>query len=99
MIRITNCKPGDLAIVVGAARPQFAANLGKIVEVLGPASSYFVKLSGGLPCWRVRSRGGKLLTREGMEETGVARDCDLRPILPGKKKLARLRETVGPASL
>ena len=75
-----NCKPGDLAVIVGASREKFVANIGKIVEVLEPASDYFVQLAGGLHCWRVKSRGGPVLTREGMGPFGVARDCDLRPI-------------------
>ena len=76
----THCVPGDLAVFVGASRPRFADNIGRIVEVIGPASDYFVKLAEGTPCWHVRSLGGKVVTRDGLDSVGVARDCDLRPI-------------------
>jgi len=76
---MTRCMPGDLAIFVNASRERFAGNIGKIVQVLGPASNHFVALAGG-PCWHVRALGGVVLTREGVDSVGVARDCDLRPI-------------------
>jgi hypothetical protein len=76
----TRCAPGDLAIFVAVSRDRFEDNLGKIVEVLGPASDYFVKLAGGVPCWHVRTLGGVVVTRDGVDSVGVARDCDLRPI-------------------
>ena len=80
MTRPTHCVPGDLAIFVAASRERFADNIGRIVEVIGPASDYFVELAGGMPCWHVRTLGGVVVTREGVDSVGVARDCDLRPI-------------------
>ena len=79
MTRATRCKPGDLAIFVAASRERFAGNIGKIVEIIEPAADHFIELAGG-PCWHVRTLGGVVVTRDGVDYLGVARDCDLQPI-------------------
>jgi hypothetical protein len=94
MTRPTHCVPGDLAIFVAASRERFAGNIGRIVQVVGPASDYFVELAGGMPCWHVRTLGGVVVTREGVDSVGVARDCDLRPIRGQRETVVEVDKAV-----
>lgn len=87
-----NCKPGDLAIVIGSSRYS-----GRLVEVLDLAPNAWFRLPNGqLHCppgdnesWVVNVLGSPIATRVGgdgatrLVNQGVAPDSKLRP-LPGK---------------
>lgn len=73
-----NCKPGDLAILV---RDPVASNIGRIVEVIGPATCLT-----GAPAWHVASKGAPMVvlnvrTRIPFLDTrGDVYDADLVPV-------------------
>lgn len=74
-----NCKPGDLAIVV---RDLFAENIGRVVEIIGPA-----KWVTDAPAWDCVSRGQPLRVlwidrapETYLSQQGDAYDSDLMPI-------------------
>ncbi|UEP23132.1 hypothetical protein LL999_23080 [Burkholderia ambifaria] len=70
-----NCKPGDLAIMVTSGIKE---NIGKIFEVLGPAShetTFFGHFS-----WRVRASSPALDNAGEFTLVGTAFDAHLRPV-------------------
>lgn len=88
------CKPGDLAVIIGAKNPE---NNGVFVDVLayagdGPSvvhEGINIKVTG--PAWIVRAKHGQLMTRaEGTGRpmyfrSGPIADCCLQPIRPPAK--------------
>ncbi|NSX16001.1 hypothetical protein HTY52_18105 [Cupriavidus taiwanensis] len=87
-----NCKPRDLAILVGAFTSEGRKNIGMIVEVmfLAPAGRFEMPdgtrcLGGNGDAWAIKSAGKpfSILTVGGWAREshyGVAHDCHLRPV-------------------
>ncbi len=87
-----NCKPGDLAILVGATTSEGRKNIGMIVEVLHLAPTTRFEMPDGTWCmggdgeaWAIKSAGKPftILTVGGWTREshyGVADDCHLRPV-------------------
>jgi hypothetical protein len=65
-----NCKPGDLALIVGADHPQ---NLGRIVQVVR-AYPYMQN------AWWVKHNGRPGVSLNGLVMEGWSFDHELRPI-------------------
>jgi hypothetical protein len=96
-----NCKPGDLAVIVGSSHP---ANDGLLVEVLkrwvGPGNFQGYRFAGDEPAWVCRSVGRPMITPKwGKEiqfyERPVA-DAILRPIRPGDVTDEEVRDLYAP---
>jgi len=69
------CKHGDLAVIVGEY-PGCEANIGRIVQVRGPA--HLSEQSGELLCWVIRP-----ITRKKMINLYIPDILSFRSVLPG----------------
>lgn len=85
-----NCKPGDMAVVTKAARPE---NVGLIVEVLQladpqdhPSGLWAWRIK---PAWPIRASDGRLV---GRLDIPYHPDAWLRPIRPPETPVTETRD-------